>query len=48
MAEPQDMIVPLLWEMRADIAASRDDARAGFGAINARLDKLGRRFDTRR
>ncbi len=48
MAEPQDMIVPLLREMRADIAASRDDVRAGFATINARLDKLERRFDNLR
>jgi tetrahydromethanopterin S-methyltransferase subunit G len=46
--EPQDMIVPLLREMRADIAVSRDDVRAGFATINARLDKLERRFDNLR
>jgi len=42
------MIVPLLREMRADIADSRDDARAGFAAINARLDTRERRFDSLR
>jgi hypothetical protein len=48
VADPQDMIVPLLREMRSDIAASRDDVRAGFATINARLDKLERRFNNLR
>ncbi|GJD60067.1 hypothetical protein [Methylobacterium frigidaeris] len=48
MADPQDMIVPLLREMRADVAASRDDTRAGFATINDRLDRLERRFDNLR
>ncbi|TNC14514.1 hypothetical protein FF100_10265 [Methylobacterium terricola] len=42
------MIAPPLREIRADIAASREDTRVGFAAIDTRLDKLERRFDNLR
>jgi hypothetical protein len=44
MAEPIDMIVPMLREMRSEMISGFRDVRgemaAGLGAVNARLDKL--------
>jgi polyhydroxyalkanoate synthesis regulator phasin len=40
MAEPEDMIVPLVREMRAEIAASRADVAAFRKETSERLEKL--------
>ncbi|MEE7504059.1 hypothetical protein [Methylobacterium mesophilicum] len=48
MAEPQDMIVPLLREMRTEMQTNFADVRQQFEAVNARFDKFERRFDNLR
>ncbi|MCJ2054426.1 hypothetical protein [Methylobacterium sp. J-070] len=48
MAEPQDLIVPLLREMRAEMQTSFADVRPQFEAVDARFDRLERRFDNLR
>jgi hypothetical protein len=40
MAEPADMIVPLLREMRADIAAFRKETGEHFDVMERRFKKL--------
>jgi len=40
MAEPEDMIVPLLREMRAEISASRAELTSFRKETGDRLDKL--------
>ena len=48
MADPQDRILPLLREIRAEMRTGFDDARQRFEALDARFDKLERRFDNLR
>ncbi|WP_298955469.1 hypothetical protein [uncultured Methylobacterium sp.] len=48
MAEPRDLLLPLLRETRAEALASREEALKGFAALVARFDRLERRFDTLR
>ena len=48
MTEPQDMIVPLLREMRTEMQTNFSDVRRRFEAVDARFDKLERRFDNLR
>ncbi|WP_132254772.1 hypothetical protein [Methylobacterium segetis] len=48
MAEPQDMILPLLREVRGDVGEIRAAMREGFTRVDARFDKLERRFDNLR
>ncbi|WP_407527030.1 hypothetical protein [Methylobacterium oryzisoli] len=52
MAEPQDMILPLLSgmraESRADLQAMREDLTRGFDRIEARMDRLEKRFNNLR
>ncbi|MEH3146105.1 MAG: hypothetical protein PGN34_12335 [Methylobacterium frigidaeris] len=48
MAEPQDMIPPSLREIRAEALASREEAQKGFAALEARFNRLERRFDNLR
>jgi hypothetical protein len=40
MAEPEDMILPLLREMRAENAARHDQTLEKFTSIERRLDKI--------
>jgi hypothetical protein len=40
MAEPEDMILPLLREMRAENSARHDQSLEKFTAIEKRLDKI--------
>jgi hypothetical protein len=40
MAEPEDIILPVLREMRAEIAAGRQEGRDGLRIVERRLDKL--------
>jgi hypothetical protein len=40
MAEPEDMILPLLREMRAENAARHDQTQEKFTSIERRLDKI--------
>jgi polyhydroxyalkanoate synthesis regulator phasin len=40
MAEPADMIVPLLREMRAENAARHEQSLERFAAIERRLDRI--------
>ncbi|MDO9429140.1 MAG: hypothetical protein Q7T93_20240 [Methylobacterium sp.] len=48
MAEPQDMILPLLREIRADLKAGFDRVDRKLEQHDARFDKLERRFDNLR
>ncbi|MCJ2071307.1 hypothetical protein MKK75_21350 [Methylobacterium sp. J-030] len=48
MAEPQDMILPLLRELRTEMQTSFADVRQQFEAVNARFDRLEGRFDNLR
>jgi hypothetical protein len=48
MAEPQDMIVPLLREMRAEMRTSFERIDRKLDEHDARFDKLERRFDNLR
>ncbi|MGU3541925.1 hypothetical protein [Methylobacterium sp. A52T] len=48
MAEPQDMIVPLLKEMRAEMRAGFERIDHKLEEHDARFDKLERRFDNLR
>ncbi len=41
MAEPEDMILPMLREMRAENAARHDQSLEKFASIESRLDKIG-------
>ncbi|MCJ2129982.1 hypothetical protein [Methylobacterium sp. E-045] len=45
MAEPQDMIVPLLQEMRVEMKQGFSEIRSKFDAVDARFDRLEKRFD---
>jgi hypothetical protein len=40
MADPADMVVPLLREMRAENAARHEQSLEKFAAIEQRLDKI--------
>jgi hypothetical protein len=40
MAEPEDMILPMLREMRAENAARHDQTLEKFTSIERRLDKI--------
>jgi len=40
MAEPQDMIVPLLREMREEIKRVREEMHLGFSNVGKRLEKI--------
>ncbi|MCP5990173.1 hypothetical protein NL344_27525, partial [Klebsiella pneumoniae] len=40
MAEPTDMIVPMLREMRADIVARLDQHSTRFDLVDKRLSKI--------
>jgi hypothetical protein len=40
MAEPEDIILPVLREMRAEIAAGRQEGRDGLRIVEGRLNKL--------
>ena len=48
MAEPQDMIVPLLREMRAEMHAGFERVDRKLEEHDARFDKLERKFDNLR
>ena len=48
MAEPTDMILPLLQEMRAEMKNGFSEARRQFEAVDARFDRLEKRFDNLR
>ncbi|KQP10651.1 hypothetical protein ASF28_05945 [Methylobacterium sp. Leaf99] len=48
MAEPQDMILPLLREIRADLKAGFDRVDRKLEQHDARFDKLECRFDNLR
>ncbi len=48
MAEPPDMIVPLLREMRAELGAGFERVDRKLEEHDARFDKLERRFDNLR
>lgn len=48
MAEPQDMIVPLLREMRAELGAGFERVDRKLEEHDARFDKLERRFENLR
>ncbi|TXM75550.1 hypothetical protein FV218_08355 [Methylobacterium sp. WL69] len=48
MAEPQDTILPLLREIRADLKAGFDRVDRKLEQHDARFDKLERRFDNLR
>ncbi|MEL6059587.1 MULTISPECIES: hypothetical protein [unclassified Methylobacterium] len=48
MAEPQDMILPLLKEMRAEMRAGFEHVDRKLEEHDARFDKLERRFDNLR
>ena len=48
MAEPQDMIVPLLREMRAELGAGFERVNRKLEEHDVRFDKLERRFDNLR
>ncbi|SDN07071.1 hypothetical protein SAMN05216360_105272 [Methylobacterium phyllostachyos] len=48
MAEPQDMIVPLLREIRAEMSAGFERVDRKLEEHDARFDKLERRFDNLR
>ena len=45
MAEPQDMILPMLREIRAEMKAGFDRMDRRFSDHDERFDKLERRFD---
>lgn len=45
MADPPDMILPLLREMRAEMQGGFDRMDRKFAEHDARFDKLERRFD---
>ncbi len=45
MADPQDMILPLLREIRAEMHVGFDGMRQRFEALDARFDTLDRRID---
>ncbi len=48
MADPQDMILPLLREMRAEMTSGFLEVRRKFDAVDARFDRLEKRFDNLR
>ncbi len=48
MAEPQEMIVPLLREMRAEMHAGFERVDRKLEEHDARFDKLERKFDNLR
>ncbi len=48
MADPQDMILPLLREMRAEMKASFDRIDQKLDSHSARFDKPERRFENLR
>ena len=48
MAEPQDMILPLLRGIRTEMQTNFADVRQQFEAVNARFDGLEGRFDNLR
>ena len=41
MAEPENMIIPLLQEMRAETASNFEAVNDHLSKMNARLDKMG-------
>lgn len=48
MADPQDMILPLLREMRTEMKGGFDRIDGKLAEHDARFDKLERRFDNLR
>ena len=46
MAEPVDMIIPMLREMRAENAGFHEQTKAMFAAIDKRLGGIEQRQDT--
>lgn len=48
MAEPQDMILPLLRELRTEVRSGFDRMDRRFAEHDARFDKLEKRFDNLR
>lgn len=43
MADPEDMIVPLLRQIREEASEFREETQAGFKGVNDRLDKIDER-----
>ena len=48
MAEPQDMILPLLREIRSEMKDGFSEVHRKFDAVDARFDRLEKRFDNLR
>ena len=40
MAEPKDLVMPILREIRAEIRDHRTETHEGFRDVNARLEKI--------
>ena len=40
MAEPEDMIIPMLREMRAEIRDFKTEMKEGFAAVEKRFDSI--------
>ena len=45
MAEPQDMILPLLQKIHAELRVNFDRIERGFTGLDARFDRLDRQLD---
>jgi hypothetical protein len=48
MADPKDMILPMLREIREEQRLMKRDMDAGFKAVSARFERLEGRFDNLR
>ena len=48
MTDPQDMILPLLGEIRTEMQTDFSEVNRRFEAVDARFDRLERRFDNLR
>ncbi|MBC7284758.1 hypothetical protein [Hoeflea sp.] len=46
MAEPKDMVVPMLMEMRAAIDKRFDSVDQGFDGVDSRMKAIEKRLDT--
>lgn len=46
MAEPQDMIVPLLREIQAEIAEFRGETKSSFEVMDRRLEQKVRELES--
>ena len=45
MADPRDQILPLLWEIHAELRVGFDQIERGFTGLDARFDRLDHQLD---